>query len=1024
VSDEALQEYQFAATEQNIKNQARRIRTRVAEARHNRHPAEFRWPFELLQNALDAGPRPGRPTVTVGLRRDKLHLYFEHDGAFFKSDELAALLSGGSSKEFDSDVTTGRFGTGFLVTHVLAEKTQLCGVLEVKTGYEQFELTLDRGGDERAILKNISDCNEGIRKAKRLTAIDKTPSAVFSYVSSEESSLSVGYDALRRALPYLYATRPDLGRVSVGRSETDTEIWNANPPQTEEFDGGHLEYRAITVSRDDQPTTDLRIYRFQSIEGDASALVLVQRTTSGWKVCLPDSGAPRLFRDYPLRLSGFLPINFVLDAKLEPDQERSRPLMSPADKEHIHQAFTAAVVAMKYAFASKWEGAHLLARVSAAKSAFDPSDEHEKQWWQTKLAEFANRLARLPIVDCTTQVLPAIVDDGSYADFVVPRLNPKSTQDETTVGRIWPLAAAVTELFPVREDLATDWAITSDGWYELGLELGRITLADIADYARDKARLLDELKINGSKTEWLAKFLDVVGECWKNRGSIDLTLLEKLLPNQNGTLCAPVALARDLGVAEELKQICAEMNMDVKGQLLSLQIWEIGEALKLGHLTYAIENGVPATKTNDDVIGAATKHLSDELPEDSECGEETMALEAAGVRLIDYLWQSKGLDAANIGRQLPLITSNRRAVRWSRDRMVMAPDSLWHEAARPFVKAYPPNRVLAGMYARGIGTAPSKSIDALHGWGMAIKDPIARETPAELKDRRLAAITNMDVTGITVSRADFSQIALLQPEVLNRCQEGQEEAKALLGLVLCHVAPHDCSWKTEKIVKGRRAGADVDVFVRGALWLADLRFRAWVPIVLEDGKLEKRHANSTTLRDLLNPSWIEGNDAAIELLSRYFGFDELDLRLLGAAPDPSDRQQLRDSLAKLVETGGGDPAFYEAIKEEIAARERSKREVDRCRRLGLAVQAAIKLALERHDLKVILIDKGFDYDVSRALGDGIEDAATHLGVGHYFVEVKATTSGGARLTPTQAKTASASTTYCAWSTCEGLWARS
>ncbi len=61
---------------------------------------------------------------------------FEHDGAAFSSQELAALLSGGSSKELDSEHTTGRFGTGFLVTHVLAEETRVVGLLRVKGGYE------------------------------------------------------------------------------------------------------------------------------------------------------------------------------------------------------------------------------------------------------------------------------------------------------------------------------------------------------------------------------------------------------------------------------------------------------------------------------------------------------------------------------------------------------------------------------------------------------------------------------------------------------------------------------------------------------------------------------------------------------------------------------------------------------------------------------------------------------------------------------------------------------------------------
>ena len=90
----------------------------------------------------------------------------------------------------------------------------------------------------------------------------------------------------------------------------------------------------------------------------------------------------------------------------------------------------------------------------------------------------------------------------------------------------------------------------------------------------------------------------------------------------------------------------------------------------------------------------------------------------------------------------------------------------------------------------------------------------------------------------------LSQIALLQPEVLNRCQEGIDEARALLGLVLCYVAKHDPAWKEERTVKGRRSKTDVDVPIRGALWLADLKVRAWVPVPGEDGKPQKMVANA------------------------------------------------------------------------------------------------------------------------------------------------------------------------------------
>ena len=120
--------------EQN-RYQARRIRNMVTQARQTIPSAGPRWPFELLQNALDAGPRVDSTTVAIRLNCEQAKVIFEHDGIPFTSSDLTALLSGGSNKDLESEETTGRFGTGFLVTHVLAERTTFRGLLEAPSGY-------------------------------------------------------------------------------------------------------------------------------------------------------------------------------------------------------------------------------------------------------------------------------------------------------------------------------------------------------------------------------------------------------------------------------------------------------------------------------------------------------------------------------------------------------------------------------------------------------------------------------------------------------------------------------------------------------------------------------------------------------------------------------------------------------------------------------------------------------------------------------------------------------------------------
>ena len=1009
MSEAAFKLFDETFREQQSRYQARRIRTRVAEARRSIPSAGLRWPFELLQNALDFGPRAGNSSVAIRLNCEQTKVTFEHDGIPFTSSDLTALLSGGSNKDFESEETTGRFGTGFLVTHVLAERTSLNGLLATPNGIERFDLLLDRGGDEEAILQNMADCREAIRSASHVSDLASVESARFEYHIDDDSPLTLGIDSLRSALPYLYATRQVLGRAELGKGEDEREVWTPTGVTAQVLEDGYVESRSLQIHQNSADRPDIRVFRFMTSEqGLASALVLVERTSGGWKVVPPEPNACRVYREYPLSGSGFLPTNFILDGKFEPDQERSRLLMGDEDKSLLEEAFAAAVVAVKYAFANKWQDAHLLAEAREPIRGFDTANIAEKEWWHGQLASFAKQVAKLPIIECSSGMLPAIAESGDHADFIVPRLLTESSGDETTVERMWPLLEAADQLLPPREELAVAWSDIANGWHSLGLSINRISVKELPKWVKGESDILDDLKVNGDARQWIAAFLDVTGECWKRRSGIDPTVLYGMLPDQNRRLRSPSDLNREAGISGSLKDICTAIGLDIRSQLLLSGFYEIAAEHEMPHLPYVLENALPSSMSEEEVIQKAVESLSRSLPEDERCEDTSSRVQQGTVRLLSYLWETKRDRALSTARQIPLITHGRRAVRWSRTRMMMAPIRRWHQAAQPFANAYPPDRILAEMYGGSTSEGLPDCVTALVAWGMAIADPIYADTPSELTQRRLAELSSADTNGVTVpnNNEQFSQIALLQPEVLNRCREGIEEARALLGLVLCHVAPHDPVWRMQRIVKGRRLGQVVDIPLAAALWLADLRIRPWVPIPDEDGKPMPMLANAKTLGELLDPAWLERNDAAIKLLSEWFEFDQLELRLLGIEPDSGRREELRNGLARLVEVGGADPEFYSALAENEEARKRQSRDIDHFKRMGIGVQEAIKSAMEAHNLDLELVDHGYDYKVTIPTESVFEEASQRFSVGPYLLEVKATTTGQARLTPLQAEKAS------------------
>ena len=148
MSKAAVNEFNNARIQQTTQNDARRIRTRVEAALSNSPRAGARWPFELVQNAHDAGPRDTDERVRIDFFLRDGALVVSHTGKPFDSQELAALLSGGSSKEFDDEETTGRFGTGFLVTHGVSPLVTVEGVLTTREGNEHFRIELVRDGNE------------------------------------------------------------------------------------------------------------------------------------------------------------------------------------------------------------------------------------------------------------------------------------------------------------------------------------------------------------------------------------------------------------------------------------------------------------------------------------------------------------------------------------------------------------------------------------------------------------------------------------------------------------------------------------------------------------------------------------------------------------------------------------------------------------------------------------------------------------------------------------------------------------
>jgi hypothetical protein len=1005
MSDRALQEFKAVRQEQLDRYQARRIRSQVENAK-GAYDAGIRWPFELLQNATDAGPRAGREYVAVSITFEDNRVRFTHDGAPFTLQELAALLSGGSSKDFESDQTTGRFGTGFLVTHVLAEQTHVRGLLQTNQGLERFDLTINRAGDEDQILKNIEVCNQAISAAEPVLDLLDESSAIFEYVTADAKAFSQGIATLKEALPFLFATRMHLGPIEVRGPDGIKEVWYPEGGQILTHAGKVVIARSIRVDcSQGADSREYTVYRLAQNAGANAALVFAtRRENDGWRVQALGERASKIYIRFPLRSANFLSTSFLLDGTFDPDPERNSLRLTARTKSLVSDVLGVVGCAVTFAMDRQFLGSHLLAQIGLSEEFFKALPAEEKEWWSQRLRSVAATLATMPLVETRLGKLPALRPSGQtgHAATFISLKWPQSRPESSSIDRLWPLIDTVRFFFPPLLPLAEDWSRIAERWHELGIKVEQISLETLSERARANIRRIEDLPVTIDPWDWIAILFDVIGEIAMGRHSIDTDLLEGLLPDQHGRFCSILELQRDAGISEELKDIAEEVGLDVRTKLLNNKVVKSAKRLGLKHSCETVEKAIVKALSEKDVVEECILRLEKELAEDERLDISQEQVLGGSVKLLAYQWNRSGHGAAELGRKCPFVALDNYIVRWSPDRMMMAPVAEWDERARPFYEAYPARRVLSDIYRGSEERGIAGIAEALVAWGIAYKDPLGKNRPRELKDERLAALatSGQDTVGLTVSGEELSQICLLQPEVINHCRENTKEAQALLGLVLCYVARVDPHWQSTRLVVGRRAGSDVEINVREALWLADLISKAWVPIVGEGGKTSPSIAKADSLKTLLQTEWLVNNAPAVGLLTSFFGFDKLDLQLLGVA-DSRVRQEIRDTLAKLIELAEANPVAIEEYSKELEERHQRNKEIQRCRTLGLAVQSAVREALELRHLHVELVDRGFDFEVTFG-----EEAGFRFEVGPFLVEVKTTTSGEVRMTPTQAGTAS------------------
>ena len=163
---------------------AKRLLEKLSLIKNRIDHSKKRWFWELLQNASDYNEK-----VSVKLTVDKKEVVFSHNGNPFSKKDVLCLIYPNSTKDEDTTHTDniGKFGTGFVSTHILSAFVRVKGICQDGNSHFGFSFVLDRSA-----YKEDAPCKDDLIKAMKQESDDFEASAV-STIPTDGFNTSFSY---------------------------------------------------------------------------------------------------------------------------------------------------------------------------------------------------------------------------------------------------------------------------------------------------------------------------------------------------------------------------------------------------------------------------------------------------------------------------------------------------------------------------------------------------------------------------------------------------------------------------------------------------------------------------------------------------------------------------------------------------------------------------------------------------------------------------------------------------------------
>ena len=325
----------------NYKLTADKVIEKLDSVREERTKSRRRWIWELMQNAKDVPNKYDMVSIEINLSNDLFQ--FRHNGDPFLVGNITGLIqqvSFGKPSNNSNRRITGKFGTGFISTHLLSDIVSVEGVVEKQSlPPKKFKIELNRKGEtSEELIPAIKTELEKLNEIESFETINEYHSTrteadkptIFSYPLLDEESrkaANIGVEDLANTLPQTLIFVNDQLKAVTVIDKINDQIINYERVKFETIENLNENEKIIyaTIKKDDKDgKEDFNFIIFRNEEIDLAIRV----TDFESKQILINEKSPRLFRDFPLVGSENFQFPFLLNGtKFHPTEKRDNILL-------------------------------------------------------------------------------------------------------------------------------------------------------------------------------------------------------------------------------------------------------------------------------------------------------------------------------------------------------------------------------------------------------------------------------------------------------------------------------------------------------------------------------------------------------------------------------------------------------------------------------------------------------------------------------------------------------------------------